>query len=85
MRRFKSARFVFFGLRLLESSSVKSAFLRLWNRSTQMSLVRHDAALFQDQLQSPYVGDVLERIGPDHNQVGKLECSTRMCTRSNHP
>ena len=37
-----------------------------------MPLVRHDAALFEDQLQSPYIGDVLERIGGDHNQVGEL-------------
>ena len=36
-----------------------------------MPLVRHDAALFQDQLQSPYIGDVVERIGGDHNQVGE--------------
>src|SRR6516164_5384992 len=37
-----------------------------------MPLVRHYSALFQDQLQAPYIGDVLERIGPDHNQVGEL-------------
>ena len=37
-----------------------------------MPLVRHDAALFQDQLQAPYIGDVLERVGGDHNQVGEL-------------
>jgi hypothetical protein len=42
------------------------------NRATQMALVRHDSALFQDQLQAPYIGDVLERIGGDHNQVGEL-------------
>src|SRR5215469_12797000 len=51
---------------------LKARFLWLWNRSTQMPLVRHDAALFQDQLQTPDIGDVLERIGPDHNQVGEL-------------
>ena len=55
------------------------------NRATQMALVRYYSAFFQDQLQTPHIGDVLERIGPDHNQVGKLECRTRMCTRSNHP
>ena len=37
-----------------------------------MALVRHYSALFQDQLQAPYIGDVLERIGGDHNQVGEL-------------
>src|SRR6516162_6392048 len=37
-----------------------------------MPLIRHDATLFQDQLQSPYIGDVLKRIGGDHNQVGEL-------------
>src|ERR1700730_10948699 len=47
-------------------------FLRSWNRSTQMPLVRYYSALFQDQLQAPYIGDVLERIGGDHNQVGEL-------------
>ena len=30
------------------------------------------SAFFQDQLQMPHIGDVLERIGPDHNQVGEL-------------
>jgi hypothetical protein len=29
-------------------------------------------SIFQDQLQAPYIGDVLERIGGDHNQVGEL-------------
>jgi peptide/nickel transport system substrate-binding protein len=37
-----------------------------------MPLVRYDAALFQDQLQAPHIGDVLKRIGADHNQVGEL-------------
>ena len=37
-----------------------------------MPLVRHDAALFQDQLQAPYIGDVVKRIRRDHNQVGEL-------------
>src|SRR5262249_31758688 len=37
-----------------------------------MPLVRYYSALFQDQLQSPYIGDVLKRIGGDHNQVGDL-------------
>jgi hypothetical protein len=37
-----------------------------------MPLVRYDAALFQDQLQAPYIGNVLERIVADHNQVGEL-------------
>jgi hypothetical protein len=37
-------------------------FLRSWYRSTQMPLVRYYSALFQDQLQAPYIGDVLERI-----------------------
>jgi hypothetical protein len=34
-----------------------------------MPLVRHYSAIFQDQLQAPYVGDVIERIVGDHNQV----------------
>jgi hypothetical protein len=38
----------------------------------QMPLVRYYSALFQDQLQVPYIRDVLERIGGDHNQVGEL-------------
>src|SRR6516165_1510412 len=42
------------------------------NRVTQMALVRYYSAFFQDQLQAPYIGDVLERIGGDHNQVGEL-------------
>ena len=50
----------------------KRHFLRSWNRSTQMPLVRYYSALFQDQLQAPYIGDVLQRIGGDHNQVGEL-------------
>ena len=37
-----------------------------------MALIRYYSALFQDQLQTPHIGDVLERIGPDHNQVGEL-------------
>jgi hypothetical protein len=37
-----------------------------------MPLVRYYSALFQDQLQPPYIGDVVERIGSDHNQVGEL-------------
>ena len=37
-----------------------------------MSLVRYYSALFQDQLQAPYIGDVLKRIGGDHNKVGEL-------------
>ena len=65
--------------------SVREAVANSGNRATQMALVRYYSAFFQDQLQTPHIGDVLERIGPDHNQVGKLECSTRMCTRSNHP
>jgi len=64
---------------------VREAVANSGNRATQMALVRYYSAFFQDQLQTPHIGDVLERIGPDHNQVGKLECSTRMCTRSNHP
>jgi hypothetical protein len=39
-----------------------------------MALVRHHSALFQDQLQAPYIGDVLERIGGDHND-GCLLCA----------
>jgi hypothetical protein len=35
-----------------------------------MPLVRYYSTLFQDQLQAPYIGDVLERIGGDHNQIG---------------
>jgi hypothetical protein len=31
----------------------KAHFLRSWNRSTQMPLVRYYSALFQDQLQAP--------------------------------
>src|ERR1700748_2084512 len=27
---------------------------------------------FRDQLQAPYIGNVLERIGGNHNQVGEL-------------
>ena len=64
---------------------VREAVANSGNRATQMALVRYYSAFFQDQLQTPHIGDVLERIGPDHHQVGKLECSTRMCTRSNHP
>src|SRR5580704_18749487 len=67
----------FCGLLLLENSSVKSALPRSWDRSTQMPLVRYYSALFQDQLQAPYIGDVLERIGGDHNQVGELACLHR--------
>ena len=37
-----------------------------------MALVRYHSALFQDQLQLPHIGDVLERIGADHDQVGEL-------------
>ena len=37
-----------------------------------MALIRYYSAFFQDQLQTPHVGDVLERIGADHNQVGEL-------------
>ena len=37
-----------------------------------MALVRYNSAFFQDQLQTPHIGDVLERIGCDHNQVGEL-------------
>src|SRR5215831_7637742 len=59
-------------MRVYRTARSKTYFLRSWSRSTQMPLVRHDAALFQDQLQEPYIGDVLERIGPDHNQVGEL-------------
>ena len=47
-------------------------FLRSGNRSTQMPLVRYYSAFFQDQLQTPHIGDVLKRIGGDHNQVGDL-------------
>ena len=46
--------------------------LRSWNRATHMALIRYYSAFFQDQLQTPHIGDVLERIGPDHNQVGEL-------------
>src|SRR5207302_2331046 len=38
--------------------------------------IRYYSAFFQDQLQMPHIGDVLERIGPDHNQVGELASST---------
>ena len=37
-----------------------------------MPFVRYYSALFQDQLQAAHIGDVLERIGADHNQVGEL-------------
>jgi len=37
-----------------------------------MPLIRYYSALFQHQLQAPYIGYVLERIGGDHNQVGEL-------------
>ena len=37
-----------------------------------MALIRYHSGFFQDQLQTPYIGDVFERIGPDHNQVGEL-------------
>ena len=37
-----------------------------------MALVRHYPAFFQDQLQTPHIGDVLKRIFPDHDQVGEL-------------
>jgi hypothetical protein len=37
-----------------------------------MALIRYYSAFFQDQLQTPHIGDVLERIGPDHNKVGEL-------------
>ena len=37
-----------------------------------MALVRYYSAFFQDQLQTPHIGDVVERIGRDHDQVGKL-------------
>src|SRR5215831_17234099 len=66
-------------MRVYRTARSKTYFLRSWNRSTQMPLVRHDAALFQHQLQAPYIGDVLERIGGDHNQVGdelaQLHCA----------
>ena len=62
----------FYGVRLLKNTRSKAYFLRLWNRSTQMPLVRHYSAIFQDQLQAPYIGDVIERIVGDHNQVSEL-------------
>ena len=55
-----------------EQLGLKAASFRSWNRTTYVALVRYHSALFQDQLQTPYVGDVLERIGADHNQVGEL-------------
>jgi hypothetical protein len=55
-----------------EQVGLKAATFRSWNRATYVALVRYHAALFQDQLQTPHVGDVLERIGADHNQVGEL-------------
>ena len=42
------------------------------NRVTQMSLVGYYSAFFQDPLPTPHISNVHERIGPDHNQVGKL-------------
>ena len=42
------------------------------NRVTQMALVRYYSAFFQDPLPTPHISNVHERIGPDHNQVGKL-------------
>ena len=47
-----------------------------------MALVRYYSAVFQDQLQTPYIGDVLERVGPDHNQVGKLARRSAMHSSS---
>ena len=41
-------------------------------RQGRLARIRDDAAFFQDQLQLPHIGDVLKRIGPDHNQVGEL-------------
>src|SRR5215472_491720 len=50
----------------------KAYLLRSRNRATQMALVRYYSTLFQDQLQTPYIADVIERIGGDHYQVGEL-------------
>ncbi len=49
-----------------------AATFRSWNRATYMALIRYHSALFQDQLQTPHVCDVFERVGSDHNQVGEL-------------
>ena len=37
-----------------------------------MAPIRYYSAFFQDQLKTPYIGDVFERIGADHYQVGEL-------------
>src|SRR6516165_4659955 len=55
-----------------EQLGQKAATFRSWNRTTYVALVRYQSPLFQDQLQTPHVGDVLERIGADNNQVGEL-------------
>src|SRR5205814_5176605 len=45
---------------------------KLLRSAARLALIRDDAAFFQDELKLPHIGDVLERIGADHNQVGKL-------------
>jgi hypothetical protein len=43
-----------------------------WSRTARMPFIRDYPALLQDQLQVSHIGDVLERIGADYNQVGEL-------------
>jgi hypothetical protein len=38
-----------------------------------MSFVGYHPAVFQDQPQVAHIGDVLERIGADHNEIGDLD------------
>ena len=46
-------------------------FRRSWT-GLLMAFIGDYSAGFQDQLQPPHIGDVLKRIGLDHNQVGEL-------------
>ena len=65
-----------FSTELATTARSKWHFLRSGNRATQIALVRYYSAFFQDQLETPQIGDVLKRLGPDHNQAASLTNST---------